>query len=92
MKENSSIVVSSAEIGRIINLGCSMKLIFMQIDGIKIVEDIIKIIRKISPPSFIYKQRLDQVITYVNKKLPSTLTDFDQSFSREARKSDKLRE
>lgn len=32
-----------------------MKIIFMQIDGIKIVEDIIKIIRKMNAPSFLYK-------------------------------------
>lgn len=58
-----------------------MKVILMQVDGIKIVEDIIKTVRKMNAPSFYYKQRLDQALLGMQKKLPSLFDNFDHSSS-----------
>lgn len=52
-----------------------MKLVLMQIDGIKIVEEIIKIIRKMNSASFGYKQQMDLTCARINKMIHSVYDD-----------------
>jgi len=57
------------DVCRTLDIGCIMRLVLMENEGIKIVEEIIKVVRKMKTSAFLEKRKIDFWGEFIKKNL-----------------------